>query len=553
MKKVIRRSCVILFVSLVFLLFAQSTWAANASIKLNKKTATVFTGEKITLKASVKGSSKKVKWSSSNKKIATVRSGVVTGKKAGTVIIKATANGKTAKCKVKVKATTIRLNRKTAWMIAGKTLKLKATVTGKSKKVTWTSSNKSVATVKNGKVTAKKAGTVTITAKANKQTAKCKITVEAPASIKLNKKEAAIDVGGTLSLKATVTGTSDQVKWSTSDSSVAIVENGKVTGVGEGSAVITAKVNGLKATCTVTVNAEEEAPVQAVSAGCSYTAILKADGTLWTCGWNASGQLGNGKTLTMEAHVTTPEKVMSGVKAVSAGWRHTGIVKTDGSLWMCGMKADGVLGEGSTQGGTSTPVKIMSGVEAVSAGSFHTAILKSDGTLWMCGQNNYGQLGDGTTENRLTPVKIMSGVKAVSAGGSHTAILKTDGSLWMCGANYNGQLGDETIEYGCSDPVQIMSGVEAVSADRSDSTAILKNDGTLWMCGRNDDGELGDGTTEKRLTPEKIMSGVKAVSISEDHTAILKTDGSLWMCGGNYYGALGDGTREGRKEPVKVM
>ena len=59
------------------------------------------------------------------------------------------------------------------------TAQLKATVTGASKKVTWKSSNTSVATVStSGKVTAKKAGTAVITATANGKSARCTVTVK---------------------------------------------------------------------------------------------------------------------------------------------------------------------------------------------------------------------------------------------------------------------------------------------------------------------------------------------------------------------------------------
>ena len=104
------------------------------------------------------------------------------------------------------------------------------------------------------------------------------------------------------------------------------------------------------------------------------------------------------------------------VKAVSTGTMYSAILKTDGSLWTCGYNFWGQLGDGTTEK-RSTPVKIMSGVAAVSTSGIHTAILKSNGSLWMCGWNEYGQLGDGTTEDRSTPVEIMSGVAAVSAGG----------------------------------------------------------------------------------------------------------------------------------------
>ena len=74
----------------------------------------------------------------------------------------------------------IKLNKSsvTLYVNGTKTTILKATVTGKSKKVTWSSSNSKVASVKSGKVTAKKVGTATITVKANGKSARCKIVVK---------------------------------------------------------------------------------------------------------------------------------------------------------------------------------------------------------------------------------------------------------------------------------------------------------------------------------------------------------------------------------------
>ncbi len=83
---------------------------AVKKVKLNKKSASVAVGGKLTLKATVtpKSASKKIAWSSSKKKVATVSSkGVVKGKKEGTATITAKAadgSGKKATCKVTVGA-----------------------------------------------------------------------------------------------------------------------------------------------------------------------------------------------------------------------------------------------------------------------------------------------------------------------------------------------------------------------------------------------------------------------------------------------------------------
>ena len=84
----------------------------------------------------------------------------------------------------------------------------------------------------------------------------------------------------------------------------------------------------------------------------------------------------------------------------------------------------------------------MDSVAAVSCGYNHTAVVKSDGSLWMWGDNHYGQLGNGSTERSNIPVKVMDNIAAVSCGNDHTVAIKTDGSLWAWGSNKFGQLGN---------------------------------------------------------------------------------------------------------------
>lgn len=75
------------------------TTAEAASVKISKTKMTLGVGESSTLK--VTGTSKKAKWSSSKKSVATVSSsGKVTAKKAGTATIKAKVGSKTYSCKV---------------------------------------------------------------------------------------------------------------------------------------------------------------------------------------------------------------------------------------------------------------------------------------------------------------------------------------------------------------------------------------------------------------------------------------------------------------------
>lgn len=138
------------------------------------------------------------------------------------------------------------------------TLKVKNT----KKKVKWSSSKKSVATVSaKGVVTAKKKGTATITAKVGNKKYTCKVTVKQPVkSLKLNKKSATLKKkGGTVTLKATIspkTANNKDLTWKSSNKKVATVKNGKVTAVGNGTCTITATAKDgskKKATCKITV------------------------------------------------------------------------------------------------------------------------------------------------------------------------------------------------------------------------------------------------------------------------------------------------------------
>ncbi len=115
-------------------------------------------------------------WSSNKKSIATVNSkGVVTGKKKGTATITAKVGNKKYTCKVAVETSS--LNKTNISITKGKTYQLK--LNGTSQKVTWSTSNKSIATVtSNGKVTAKKVGTTYIKAKVQGKIYSCKVVVK---------------------------------------------------------------------------------------------------------------------------------------------------------------------------------------------------------------------------------------------------------------------------------------------------------------------------------------------------------------------------------------
>jgi len=209
-----------------------------ATVKLNYSSITLETGASKSLK--VTGTTSKVTWSSSKKSVATVTSkGVVTAKAEGTATIYASVAGKKLSAKVTVKKP-IKLNYTSATLDVGASKTLKET--GTTSKVTWSSSNKSIATVTSkGVVTAKAPGTATIYASVAGKKLTAKVTVKEP--VKLNYTSVTLDVGASKTLK--VTGTASKVTWSSGNSSVAAVSSsGKVTAKVVGTAAIYAAVDG---------------------------------------------------------------------------------------------------------------------------------------------------------------------------------------------------------------------------------------------------------------------------------------------------------------------
>lgn len=250
------------------------------AIKLDQDKVTLGVGETATLKATIEpeeATNKNVTWSSSDDTTVTVEDGVVTGKKVGTATITAeTSNGLKATAEVIVKeiaVTKVTLSETTATMTIGGELELTATIEPKNatdQRLTWSSSDTGVATVdSNGKVTAKAAGTATITATAASGiTAACEITVSDEVievtAVTLDRTEATVKVGKSLQLTATIepSGATDQkLEWTSSDSDIAIVTDGRVTGVALGEVTITVKTtNGKTATCTITVEKTKGVP-----------------------------------------------------------------------------------------------------------------------------------------------------------------------------------------------------------------------------------------------------------------------------------------------------
>ena len=293
--------------------------------------------------------------------------------------------------------------------------------------------------------------------------------------------------------------------------------------------------------------------VKAISAGYDHTAVIKTDGTLWVWGSNLYGKLANG-----ESGGDKYSKIPIQVTAEPGPWEsvstrvyHTVALKADDTIWSWGeANGGGNLGTGTVIG-SKFPVQEYTGGNdwrTVAAGSTvdnadgtDTVAIKSNGELWAWGH----------TVDEITPVNIGIGFgwKAASAGDNHIVAIRSDGTLWDLVYSDNKILQQITA-----------SGItnndwEKISAGGNHTVAIKKN-GTLWAWGDNSFGQLGYDTFEsiKSAAPCQIGKDTNwlMVSAGDLHTMAIKRDGSLWAWGSNASGQLGSNTETYSPVPIRI-
>ena len=285
-------------------------YIAVTSITLDKSELSLKVGSSDVLTATVNpddATDKGVKWSSSDASIVKVDNGKVVAIKSGTATITATAGSCSAECVITVPVETesISIDKTEISIAIGETATLTATITpadAADQTITWTSSNPDIASVENGTVKALKAGTATITAECSGKKAECKVTVTVPVSgISLDKTELTIEVGKTATLTATITpvdATDKAITWTSSNAIVATVNEGIITALKGGTAIITAECSGKKAECKVTVTVpvsgisldKTELTIEVGKTATLTATITPADATDKTVTWTSSNE-----------------------------------------------------------------------------------------------------------------------------------------------------------------------------------------------------------------------------------------------------------------------
>lgn len=469
-----------------------------------------------------------------------------------------------------------------------------ATLNGRT--VTWVSANPAVVTVSGGLVTAVSTGTTTVTATAEGQSATAQIAVRPVPVYRVvaSPSSLALVVQQTVQVTVQVLDSLDRVLnnrpvvWSSSATSVASVSSGLVTAVAPGTAIITANVEGVSSSTTVSVTAIPVARIELsrdslaleVGAVQSVGAVpMAANGSVlpgrvitWSSSAPAIATVNDGLVTALGAGTTTITAASEGIEArvrvtvawppvaphAAAGDGHSCAVVASGAAYCWGENGAGELGF-ETGGNMQLTARAVVGnlrFSLVGAGNGGSCGLTVDRRVYCWGENGAGYLGDGSPSatRRAAPGPIASSQQftGLSVSRAHRCAVTESGEVYCWGFNAFSQLGNGTTATAFTPQrVQALPAVTAVSAGE-DFTCALDRDQGVWCWGRNNFGQLGDGTTINRPLPVRLP-GVRrymAVSTGIRMSCALDDTGMAWCWG---RGPVGDGTASNRATPTSVV
>jgi alpha-tubulin suppressor-like RCC1 family protein len=295
--------------------------------------------------------------------------------------------------------------------------------------------------------------------------------------------------------------------------------------------------------CAAACSAGACATVKKIAIGGSHVCILLSDATLRCHGSNSQGQLGDGTTID---HLRVPRlPTLRNVVDVATGNAHTCVVLQGGDVRCWGDNQFGQLGNGAapTDSIQIPTTGVLSGAKAVSAGFSHTCALTTGDDVKCWGAGNRGQIGNGTTTSQNAPAAngVTGNTVEVVSGAFHNCARKATAVLCW-GANDGGQIGNKSrIDRLEPDSANIPL-PQGVSVGQAHTCAIGGFTGVrCW--GRNAEGQLGDGSTNDRLEPPSFGVLTNSVQLATGalHTCALGDDGSVRCWGSNAFGQLGLG------------
>lgn len=213
-------------------------------------------------------------------------------------------------------------------------------------------------------------------------------------------------------------------------------------------------------------------------AGAGGHAVYDSNGTLYSCGNNRAGVLGDGSKNASEVPVKVKHLSGASVVALVAAYDNEGALLSSGAYYDWGYDAAGQLGNGTVGQASDVPVHVhLPGpvTQAAEGGSGspngQTLVRLASGRVFAWGNDRWAQLGDGKFQARPSPKRIFppAGVTyaTLATGGNTSYAIATDGSVYAWGAGVRGQIGNgrrETV----TTPVKVETSANLISSTAGD-------------------------------------------------------------------------------------
>ena len=288
---------------------------------------------------------------------------------------------------------------------------------------------------------------------------------------------------------------------------------------------------------------------------------LDSAGDVWSFGDGANGMLCLGDAITdVDANDRKiPHRVAPfgapGTRAIaiSRGYDHLLVLRSDGSVWGCGVNTLGQLGDGTfgAANNRALPTHVVglpTNVVQVVASAASSYALTADGLVYAWGRNQYGNLGQGTTSTataaQASPLLVpgLTDVVMLATGRDHVLAARADGHVWAWGLNASHQVGPGTSPV--TSPMRVEAIDEAFAVYANANQGFYEDAaGRLWGWGQNGSGNLGIPDDEDQETPNTAVFGIDGttdVAIGALHGFVMRGD-VVFAWGWSFHGSLGAG------------
>ena len=355
---------------------------------------------------------------------------------------------------------------------------------------------------------------------------------------------------------------------SLNDAIATVTEDGTVTGVKVGTTRVNASssITGDLYSVRVRVVEDETQVAPEVVGGENFAAVLRADGTIWTYGYNSDGRLATGNNISKD--VPTQTSGAGKFVDVKAGKDFIIALKADGTVYSAGNNTNGQLGDGTTTSNTKlTQIKDLSNIVKIAAGDKQALALDDFGKVYAWG------------EDVLAPTELeglFTDIIDIAVGADQKVFVRSDGKVVGIGNILDGELDDienaikavvsgdeiyiltsDNYVYVYSDGnLDIMDVSEVIDISAVNGGVMYQTtDEKFYVSGDNTYGKLGTYNQVPVSSPRHVnIEGEDTFTVGAgyNNTYVINTNGEVYAAGYNEYGSIGNGTREDSTSYVLV-